>query len=128
MFATLKACLLFFFDSISSFNLLMLKKARLSPENMADCVKQNPIPIQMKIFIIFTPYIKLTDGNFILDVSKYSKSAPVGQESYKKGAVLFSSAKNRTAPFLSIYRYLSLCLCIIYTFQLSLESHPVISQ
>jgi hypothetical protein len=34
--ATLKACLLFFFDSISSFNLLILKKARLRPENMAD--------------------------------------------------------------------------------------------
>jgi len=34
--AIFNACLLLFFDSISSFNLLILKKARLRPENMAD--------------------------------------------------------------------------------------------
>jgi hypothetical protein len=33
---TFKACLLFLFDSISRLNLLILKKARLRPENMAD--------------------------------------------------------------------------------------------
>ena len=35
-FAIVKAFLLPFFDSISSRNLLMLKKARLRPENIAD--------------------------------------------------------------------------------------------
>ena len=34
--AIFKACLLPFFDSISSSNLLILKKARLRPENIAD--------------------------------------------------------------------------------------------
>ena len=34
--ATFKACLLFFLDSISRDNLLILKKARLRPENIAD--------------------------------------------------------------------------------------------
>ena len=35
-FAIFNACLLFFLDSISSSNLLILKKARLRPENIAD--------------------------------------------------------------------------------------------
>jgi hypothetical protein len=34
--AIFKACLLLFFDSISRRSLLMLKKARFKPENMAD--------------------------------------------------------------------------------------------
>jgi len=64
----------------------------------------------MRTFIIFTPYKELTDKNFFLDRGKYTKSTPVGQESYNKGAVLFFAPKNRTAPLLSIYRFLSLCL------------------
>jgi hypothetical protein len=35
-FKIFNACLLSFFDSISRRNLLILKKARLRPENMAD--------------------------------------------------------------------------------------------
>jgi len=50
-FATFKACLLFFFDSISRNNLLILKKARLRPENMADWEMQNAIPTQIRVFI-----------------------------------------------------------------------------
>ena len=52
-FAILKACLLFFFDSISRRNLLILKNARLRPEKMADCEMHNPIPTQIKVFIVF---------------------------------------------------------------------------
>ena len=49
--AIFNACLLFFFDSISSRSLLILKKARLRPENIADWVMQNPIPIQKRVFL-----------------------------------------------------------------------------
>jgi len=50
--ATLRACGLFLFDSISNWSLEILKQARFSPENMADCVMQKKIPIHIIIFII----------------------------------------------------------------------------
>ena len=56
-FAIFNACLLFFLDSISSSNLLILKKARLRPENIAEWEIQNTIPIQINRFIFYSPFI-----------------------------------------------------------------------
>jgi hypothetical protein len=50
--AILTAAGLFFFASISRRSLLMLKKARLRPENIAECATQNSIPSQSNVFII----------------------------------------------------------------------------
>ena len=41
-----------FFDSISKRSLVMLKKARFRPENIADCEIQKAIPNHISVFII----------------------------------------------------------------------------
>ena len=47
--ATLMACGFCFCDSISRRSLEILKKARLRPENMADCDMQKMIPSQISV-------------------------------------------------------------------------------
>ncbi len=51
--ATFMAFGSFFLVPISSWSLEILKKARLSPENIADCVMQNKIPSHISVVICF---------------------------------------------------------------------------